>query len=161
MIRARDIMTQEVLTVSPDTGIGEATRLLLERRINGAPVVDDTGRLVGILCQSDLIAQQKECPLPSLFTLLDAMIPLRSLKEIEKQVQKIAATSVAQAMTPDPVTVDPDTPVEELAKLMVDNKFHTLPVLENGKLVGVIGKEDVLRTLSMLPSADRTESSEE
>lgn len=160
MLRARDIMTREVLTVSPETRIGDATRLLLERRINGVPVVDDTGRLVGILCQSDLIAQQKQLPMPSLFTLLDAMIPLRSLKQLEKQVEKIAASTVAQAMTQAPVTVDPDTPVDQLAALMVDRKFHTLPVLSDGRLVGVVGKEDVLKTLAMLPLKDRSGSPE-
>lgn len=155
MLRARDIMTREVLTVSPETRIGDATRLLLERRINGVPVVDDSGRLVGILCQSDLIAQQKQLPMPSLFTLLDAMIPLRSLKQLEQQVEKIVASTVAQAMTRAPVTVTPDTPVEQLAALMVDRKFHTLPVVAEGRLVGVIGKEDVLKTLAMLPNEDQ------
>lgn len=160
MLRVRDIMTRQVLTVAPETGIGEATRLLLENRINGAPVVDDAGRLVGILCQSDLIAQQKQFPMPSLFTLLDGMIPLRSLKYMEKQIQKIAATSVADAMTPNPVTVTPETAVEQVAVLMVDRKFHTLPVLDGGKLVGIVGKEDVLKTLASEPPEGQTVSTE-
>lgn len=146
MLKAKDIMTREPITVSPKTEITKAARLLLEEGINGVPVVD-SGRLVGILCQSDLIAQQKNLPMPSVFTLLDSFIPLRSAKHFEKAIQKIAATTVADSMTPDPVTVQPETGIEEIASLMVDKNFHTLPVVEGGKLVGVIGKEDILRTL--------------
>ena len=151
MLRAKDIMTKELITVSPDTEIVKATRILLEKGINGLPVVK-ADRLVGILCQSDLIAQQKKLPTPSLFTFLDGFIPLRSAKELEKALQKIAATTVADAMTPDPVTVRPETTIEEIATLMVDKNFHTIPVVDEGeKLVGIVGKEDILRTLMSEP----------
>ena len=145
MQTAKDIMTHDVITVSPDTDITQATRILLENRINGLPVVDAKSRLVGIVCQSDMIAQQKRIPLPSLFTLLDGYITLTSAKQFEKEVPKIAG--VEQAMTPKPVTVWPDTPLEDIASLMVGKKLHTLPVVDQGKLVGIIGKEDMLRTL--------------
>jgi CBS domain-containing protein len=140
-------MSRKLITVSPETEITQAARLLLENRINGVPVVDRDGRLVGILCQSDLISQQKTLPLPSLFTFLDGYIPLTSAKQMEKQVQKIAATTVAHAMTADPVFVDPETSIQEVAALMVDKNFHTLPVVEGGKLVGIVGKKDILKTL--------------
>jgi CBS domain-containing protein len=147
MLKVKDIMTREVITVSPETEIVQATKLLLENRINGVPVMDETGKLVGILCQSDLIAQQKKLPIPSFFTLLDGLIPLISKKQLEKQVQKIAAITVAQAMTPNPVTVQPDINIEEVAALMVDRNFHTIPVVDEGELVGIVGKEDMLRAL--------------
>ena len=147
MLKVKDIMTTEIITVSPETEIVQATKLLLENRINGVPVLDETGRLVGILCQSDLIAQQQKLPIPSFFTLLDGLIPLISEKQLDKQVRKIAAVTVAEAMTPNPVTVQPDTNIEEVAALMVDRNFHTIPVVDEGKLVGVVGKEDILRTL--------------
>ena len=147
MRTAQDIMTRDVITVAPDTDITQATRILLENRINGLPVVDAKRRLVGIVCQSDMIAQQKRIPLPSLFTLLDGYITLTSAKQFEKEVQKIAATRVEQAMTPKPVTVSPDTTLEDIASLMVEKKLHTLPVVDKGELVGIIGKEDMLRTL--------------
>ena len=115
MQTAQDIMTRDVITVTPDTDITQATKILLEHRINGLPVVDKNQRLVGIVCQSDMIAQQQRIPLPSLFTLLDGYISLTSAKHFEKEVQKIAATLVAQAMTVDPVTVKPDTSLEEIA----------------------------------------------
>jgi CBS-domain-containing membrane protein len=147
MIKAKDIMTREPVTVAPETEIAQAAKLLLQKGINGVPVVDNAGKLKGIICQSDLIAQQKKFPLPSVFTLLDGFIPLTSMKHYEKEVQKIAATSVADAMTPNPVTVRSETSIEELAALMVDKNFHTLPVVDEGKLVGIVGQEDVLKTL--------------
>ena len=147
MLKVKDIMTKEVITVSAEAEIVYATKLLLENRINGVPVTNETGKLVGILCQSDLIAQQKKLPVPSFFSFLDGLINLTSMKQFEKEVQKIAAITVAQAMTPNPVTVRPDTDIEAVAALMVDNNFHTIPVVDEGKLVGIVGKEDILRTL--------------
>lgn len=147
MLKARDIMTKNVVTVTPDTEITQAAKILLENHFNGLPVVDDKGRLVGIICQDDLIVQQKKFPLPSLFTFFDGLIPLTSYRSLEKEMAKIVAATVAQAMTPDPITIDPDATLEDIATLMVNNNIHTLPVLDQGRLVGVIGKEDVLRTL--------------
>ena len=147
MIKAKDIMTKEIITVTPETDITQAANLLLEKRINGLPVVNEAGELVGILCQSDLIAQQKSIPIPSLFTLLDGYISLKTTKRMDKEVEKIAATKVAEAMTADPVTVDPETDIEKVAALMVEKNYHTLPVIDAGELVGILGKEDVLRTL--------------
>jgi CBS domain-containing protein len=147
MLKVKDIMTEDLITFLPDTEIAHATKLLLEKGINGVPVVDEMGSLVGILCQSDLIAQQKKLPIPSFFTFLDGFIPLTSIKQLEREAQKIAATTVAHAMTPNPVTVRPETSVEEVAALMVGKNFHTLPVVDEGKLVGIVGKKDVLKTL--------------
>jgi len=152
MITVRDIMTTNLITVTQDMDIAGAAKILLDNRINGVPVVDDSGQLVGILCQSDLITQQKKLPIPTLFTFLDGLIRLTSMKQLEKQVGKIAALTVSEAMTPNPVTVRPDTSLETVAALMVDSNFHTLPVVEDSNLVGVIGKVDVLRTL--LPTSE-------
>lgn len=147
MLKVKDIMTTEVITVSPESNIFSAAGILLENHINGVPVVDDTGKLVGIICQSDLIAQQKKLPVPSFFTFLDGLFTTSSMKQIEKQIKKIAAITVSQAMTPNPVTVRQDMDIEVVAGLIVDNGFHTIPVTDGEKLVGVVGKEDILRTL--------------
>lgn len=146
MVKAKDIMTTKPITVTPEMEIVNAAKTLLENRINGVPVIEK-GKLIGIICQSDLISQQKRFPMPSVFTFLDGFIPLQSNKDIEKTVKKIAATVVRDAMTADPVSVTPDADIEEIAGLMIDKNFHTLPVVKAGKLVGVIGKEDVLKTL--------------
>ena len=150
----RNIMTRDVVTVTPDTDINTAAAILLEKDYNGLPVLDDQGKLVGVLCQSDLVVQQREFPLPSFFTLLGGFVALTSLEKLQRAVDKMAATKVSQAMTPDPVSVTPDTPVNKVADLMVDKKFHTVPVLENNKLVGVVGKKDILRLLASAGQAD-------
>jgi CBS-domain-containing membrane protein len=147
MITAKDIMTRDVITISPETEIAQAAKLLLTNRINGVPVVNDAGELVGILCQSDLIIQQKNIPIPSLFTFLDGFIPLTPSKKLDEEVEKIAATKAGDAMTANPVTVSPDTEIEKIAALMVEKSYHTLPVVDEGQLVGIVGKEDVLKTL--------------
>jgi len=147
MLTVKDIMPKEVITASPEMEITQATKLLLEKRINGVPVVNEAGNIVGILCQSDLIVQQKKIPIPSFFTFLDGYISLTSMNRLEKEVQKIAAATVADAMTLNPVVVHPDTSINDVAALMVDKNFHTLPVVDEGKLVGIVGKEDILKTL--------------
>lgn len=147
MIKAKDIMETNVICVTPETEIQAAAKLLLENHINGVPVVDDNQDIIGILCQSDLIFQQKEIPFPPIFTVLDSYIPLASSQKMEEEFKKISAVRVDQAMIKDPVTVSPETPVTEIANLMVEKHFHTIPVTENNKVIGIIGKEDVLKTM--------------
>lgn len=146
MRTARDIMTPDPITIGPDAAIAEAVKILLEKRFNGLPVVQE-GKLVGVICQSDLVAQQQRLDIPSVFTLFDGFIPLPGWKQAEKDFVKMSALTVGEAMTPDPVTARPETPLEDLARLMVRAKFYSLPVVDDGKLVGIIGKEDILRTL--------------
>jgi len=148
MTKVSEIMTTEVITVKPDTKVTEATKILLDRRINGLPVVDDQNALQGIICQSDIIVQQKKWPVPTVFTLLDGFIPLNSVSHLEKEVKKMSATTVQDAMTQNPTTTSPDAEIEEVAELMVSKNFHTIPVVEDGKLVGIVGKEDILKTLT-------------
>ncbi len=147
MLLVKDIMTKDVITVEPGMEIAQATKILLENGINGVPVVGEKGNLEGILCQSDIIVQQKKLPIPSIFSFLDGYISLSSMKTLEKEVQKIAAATVAHAMTPDPVSVTSESSIEIVATLMVDENMHTIPVVDGGKLVGIVGKEDILRTL--------------
>jgi len=151
MRTAHDIMTTAVITISPEADITEAAKLLIDKGVNGLPVVDGQGRLVGILCQSDLVRMQKSLPIPSLFTLLDGFVPLSSTALLEAEVKRIAASKVADAMSAKVVTVSPDTTIDEIATLMVDKKFHTLPVTDKGMLVGVVGKQDIIKTLIPQP----------
>ena len=147
MLKVKEIMTTDVISVTPQTEIVQVAKILLRERINGVPVVDEEGVLVGILCESDLIMQQKKFPVPSFYTLLDGVVPLTSMKRLEAEVQKMSAVIVADAMTPNPLTVTPETTVEEVATIMVGKKYNTLPVVEDGKLVGIVGKNDILKTL--------------
>ena len=147
MQTARDIMTPNPVTISSKAGVGEAVKILLEKHFNGLPVVDEAGVLVGVICQSDLVAQQKKLEMPSIFSLLDGFIPMFGWKEAEKDFKKITALTVEEAMSRTPVTVKPDLDLESIATLMLKSKHYSLPVVENGKVIGIIGKEDILRTL--------------
>jgi len=140
-------MSTTVVTVSPDTDIPTAARLMVENKFNGLPVLSKDGKLVGIICQSDLISQQKKLNLPTLFTVLDGIFPMGSMSDLDAEVRKIAASKVSEAMTLAPTTVRPTTPIDEIATMMVDRQYHTLPVVDGGKVVGVVGKEDILKTL--------------
>lgn len=146
MLNAKDIMTTECITLTPETDIATAVKTLIDNKINGAPVMEGD-EVVGILCQADLVAQQKKVTLPSFFTLLDGVFPLSSHDDLEKEMKKISALTVAEAMTPAPIFITPDTTMEDIATMMANEKLYTLPVIEGGKLVGVVGKEDVLKTL--------------
>jgi CBS-domain-containing membrane protein len=88
MIRAKDIMSSQLITLAPETTFSTAARILLDNRINGAPVTNKEGRLIGILCQSDLVAQHKKLPMPTLLTLLDSFVQLTPGKQLEKQARK-------------------------------------------------------------------------
>ncbi len=150
MLKAKDIMTRDVITVTPETQVTEIARLLLEKHFNGVPVVDSNGDLVGMICQSDLIIEQKKLPIPSVFTILDTFIPIYPPGKTDKEIHKITAIKASDAMTPDPLTVGPEVGIDEIASIMVNKNVHTIPVAEGGKLVGIIGKEDILRTLVSL-----------
>ena len=147
MTLASDIMETNIICITPDTEITRAVEVLLNNHINGAPVVDDREELVGILCQSDLIFQQKDIPIPPIFTILDGLFPLSSSKKLDEEFKKMSATRVEQAMVTKVTSVTPDTPVSEIASLMVEKHFHTIPVVDDKKLVGIIGKEDILKIL--------------
>lgn len=147
MLKAKDVMSTELISAAPDQDVLEAAKTMIDNKINGLPVVDEHGALIGIITQSDLIAQQKTMRVPSVFTILDGIVPLTSTRLMEDEIRKMSALKVEDAMTKKVVSVSPDTGVNELATIMVEKKFHTLPVVENKKLVGVVGKEDVLNTL--------------
>lgn len=148
MLQARDIMTKAVLTVSPETLVSDLARTLAGKNIGGVPVVDADGRLVGIVTQSDLVERAQELELPPALNILDFHLYLQIPSHLFRKVEKMLGATVADIMSPNPVTVSPDTTVPRLATLMARQKVHTLPVLEAGKIVGIIGKMDLVRALA-------------
>lgn len=145
MIRAKDIMKKDVIVVSEDMTVKELGRLFIEKGISGAPVVDKNGTLKGIVTENDLISQNKRLHIPTFLRLFDAIIPLERLGTLEEEIKKMTASTVAEICTRDVITADEDTPIEEIATLMVEKRIHLLPVVRDGKLVGIIGRHEVLR----------------
>ena len=142
-----DIMTEDVITVKKETLLTDLAAILYEKNINGVPVVDDDGLLVGIICETDLIRKNKKLHIPTVFALFDAVFYLERPKKMEKEIERISATTVGELYTPKPVTVDGRTPIEEIATIMTEKKFYTLPVMDGKRMVGIIGKSDIIRTI--------------
>jgi CBS domain-containing protein len=151
MLYARDIMTTKVLTVSPETSISDLSKTLENRKIGGLPVVDKDGRLVGVITQSDLVERARDLELPPAINILDLHIYLQIPSHLIQRVEKMLGTTVGDCMSPNPVTVAPDTAVSQIAALMAKQKVHTIPVLAGGKIVGVIGKMDLVRAMAREP----------
>lgn len=148
MLTARDIMTREVVTIRPEASVEELARLLEERRISGVPVLDQSGTLVGVVTQSDLLQRSRDLELPPALNILDLHLFLETPANFQKRLEKLLGNKVSDVMTANPLSLAPDTPVNEIAALMTDRKVHTLPVLEEGKLVGIVGKLDLIRGLA-------------
>jgi len=148
MLRARDIMTTNVATVTPETTVEELARLLMEKDISGAPVIDDAGRLIGIVTEHDLIKKERRLHIPTVVQIFDAFIYLESSKRFEEDLKKMVAKKVADIYTKDVVTVGEDSTVTEIATIMTDKDIHLLPVMKDGEMVGIVGKKDILKAMT-------------
>jgi CBS domain-containing protein len=147
MLVAREIMTTKIITVTPETAVSELAQILATANIGGAPVVDEEGRLLGVVTESDLIDQTKKVHIPTVVAILDSLIFLERPDKMEKDIRKIAGTVVGDIYSKNPVTVSEETPLDEIATIMAKKHVHTLPVMRDEQLVGVIGKGDIIRTL--------------
>ncbi len=149
MKTAREMMTTAVYSVTPETDLGALAKLFAEKQVSGFPVVDGTGRVVGVVTESDLIHRDQRLHIPTTVTLFDAILVLGSTKKLEEEMRRIAATTVGEIMARDPVTIGPDAPLPEIATLMGEKNVHTLPVVDAaGKLLGVVGKRDLIRAMA-------------
>jgi CBS-domain-containing membrane protein len=147
MLTAKQIMTAKIITVELEMEVSELATLFWENRIGGAPVVDESGKLLGIVTESDLIDQSKKVHIPTIMTILDSMIFLENPAKLDKEIKKMTGTKVKDIYSSKVVTVNEDTPMSELATIMADRRLHTLPVVDGEKIVGVIGKADIIRNL--------------
>ena len=147
MLTAGDIMTTQIHTVHQDTEIKALAKLFVEHRVNALPVVDDGGSLVGMVTQTDLVEQDKPLHIPTVISLFDWVIYLESPKKFMEAVRKVTARKVDEICSTDVVTCSPETPVSEIASLMVDNKVHLVPVVKEGQMMGVVARLDVIRSM--------------
>ena len=144
----RDVMTTEVVTLHPDESIEAATRKLLDRDVDGAPVVDGTGAVVGMLTTDDLIVQEKRLHYPTVISLFGAYLELPSShRQFEAELRKAVGAKVEEVMTADPVVCTDDITVEQAATIMYDEGHSRLPVVRDGRLVGIVARGDVVRSL--------------
>jgi predicted transcriptional regulator len=148
MKKIRDIMTKDVITVREDTSLRELSEIILEKGINGAPVVDEDGKVIGVVCESDLIEKDRPLHIPTVFVILDSFIPLENPFRLEREFKRITATKVGDIYSAPAVTLGPDDDVSSAAEIMSERKYYTIPVVEDGELVGVLGKADILRNMT-------------
>ena len=144
---AKDIMTKNVKTVSPSLEIREFALLLVKENISGAPVVDKQGTFLGIATEEDLIFQDKKINLPTFLNLFSNIIPL-GLNQTEDELKKIAGTQLKDVMQVHPQTITTQTSTEEIATLMSENKSYYLVVVDQGKVVGVVTKRDLIKAVA-------------
>ncbi len=142
---ARDIMSTRVHTFSPDTELIAAARVLFDNRWAGAPVVED-GDVVGVISLADVIAQRRSVKAPTPLVVFDALLYLGT-RRFERELKKVAALTVGDAMTKPAKTVSPDATVADIAAQMIDEGLTTMPVVDDGKLVGLVGRRDVVRLI--------------
>jgi CBS domain-containing protein len=147
MLTARDIMSRDIITVTEESTIKELAKILTNNQISGVPVIDDSGKLVGVVTESDLIFQTKKVHIPTVITILDSVFYLENPDKMGDEMKKMAGSKVKDILTSSPVTVTEETPLDEIATIMSEKNFHTLPVVNKDTLVGVIGKKDIIRTL--------------
>jgi len=148
MLTAKDIMTREVITVRQDTPIKDLAEILWKNRISGVPVLDENNRVVSVVTESDLIDQTKKVHIPTMISLLDSVIFLESSKKTEKEIRKMSGNTVGDICASELVTVTEETGLDEIATIMSEKSLHTLPVMQDDKLVGVIGKSDIIRSIA-------------
>jgi CBS domain-containing protein len=145
-----EIMERDAIAVHADDTVETLLRTLREHELPGVPVVDADGRVVGIVTESDLVLRDEEedLRLPLHIDLFGGQIFLGRLKPFEERVKKAIASTVADMMTADPITVTPETDVHDAARTISERRHNRLPVVDgDGRLLGVVTRLDVLEAL--------------
>ncbi len=147
-IKVKEIMSKDVVFIKHGTPVKEVAKIFLEKKIGGAPVADEKGELVGIVTENDLIMQDVRLRFPSYIHLLDGVIFLESVKKYDEELRKAIGATVDDVMTREVITVAEEATIEDAATIMTEKKISRLPVLREGKVVGMVAKRDIIKALS-------------
>jgi CBS domain-containing protein len=156
-MRAHQIMSRPVITVAPETSIVEAANTMLQRHISGLPVVNKAGQLVGVISEGDFIRRSEIGTQRQRGRFMKFI--LGSGKEATDFVHE-HGRKIAEIMTPDPLTIDEETDLEQIVELMEKNGVKRLPVMRGDKLVGIVSRSNLLQAVASLareipdPTAD-------
>ena len=145
----REVMSRNVVMFGPDDTIDSAARTMAERGIGGAPVVDDSGTLVGLLADDDLIVQETRLHLPTVISVFGAYLELpSSLRHFEADLRKAVGASVSDVMDAEAPTCGADDPLETVATTLHDRNASRMPVVDDdGRLIGIVSRGDLVRAI--------------
>jgi CBS domain-containing protein len=147
-LKVREIMTTTVVTAKPDTTVGELADILAKNKISGVPVVDDQDRVLGMVSEADIILQDADLHFPYYVQFLEMVIYLQSVHKFEERVRKSIGSKVSEIMTTEVVWASPEESVREVATLMADRNVNRLPVVDDGRLVGIVTRGDIVRAIA-------------
>jgi CBS domain-containing protein len=149
-VRVGDIMDPDPLTVQPHTPVEDVLRLMGEHNVPGLPVVNDSGRCVGIITEADLVlaGEEGDLHLPHYVQLFGGFLFLERLSHFEERLRKAAAAKARDLMTEDPDTISPHADVREAARKVSEGGHRRLPVVEGDRLVGIVSRADILHALA-------------
>jgi CBS domain-containing protein len=149
-LTVRDIMETDVPAVYPSDPVETVLKVLRTHELPGVPVINEGGRCVGIITEADLVISDEDADLhlPHYFELFGGYVFLEPMKRFEERLRKAFSSTAADMMTEDPVTIEPDAGIAEAARLIARKRHNRLPVVEHGRLVGVVTRVDVLDALA-------------
>ena len=150
MLTVRDVMDPEPVSVTPKTPIKDVVRALRDNELSGLPVVNEGGRCVGIITENDMVMAGDEGDLhfPHFIELFGGVVFLESLKKFEEKLKRADASTAAEMMTEDPHTIEPDATLRDAGRLISRTHHNRIPVVEHGRLVGMVTRVDVLEGLT-------------
>ncbi|OCP03931.1 MULTISPECIES: CBS domain-containing protein [unclassified Ensifer] len=140
-MRVKDVMTISLVKLSPDNSVRQAAQIMIDNHVSGLPVVDDDGRLVGLISEGDLIRRTE------LGGGVPTADPTRAAGERAHAYVRRSSWRVGDAMTADPVTIDEDAPIGRVAALMQERSIKRIPVLRDGRLIGIVSRADLLQAI--------------
>ncbi|MFP4009425.1 MAG: CBS domain-containing protein [Spirulinaceae cyanobacterium] len=144
-----DVMSANPVTVKPETPLKDAIKLLVENQISGLPVIDDTGEVIGVISESDLMWQETGPEPPPFIMFLDSVIYLQNPARYDKELHKAFGQTVKEVMSDRAVTVFADLPLSQAARLMHEKKIRRLPVLNSDEqLIGIVTQGDIIRSMA-------------
>jgi CBS domain-containing protein len=147
-MKVRDLMTPNPIQIAPETAVAEIARILIEHRINGVPVTDTEGRLLGIVTEGDLVHRAADERLEPRESIWKENFYRSVFRRRTPEPDKAEGRTAEQVMTQDVLTVAPDSNVTVAARLLADHNIKSLPVIENERLIGIIWRFDLIKRLA-------------
>jgi len=148
MLKVKDIMTTDVVTVTKETTVMELAGIFANRHLSSLPVLAQNGDLIGIVTETDLVEQDKNLHIPTVISIFDWVIYLESDKKFEKELKKMTGRAVGDIYSAELLTVSPETSIADVADLLSSRKINALPVVEGKKLVGIVSRIDLIRSMA-------------